>query len=95
MQHGASSGIAFLRGPKAESLPRSVVELRRNHVAVLLGQGSHAAPFREVLPQQAVGVLVGPAFPGVETFDEAIELNPCLERGAVELRIIAEMKKNA
>ncbi len=34
----------------------------------------------------------------VETLDEAIKLastNPCLERGAVELRVIAEMKKNA
>jgi hypothetical protein len=34
----------------------------------------------------------------VDTLDEAIKLastNPCLERGAVELRVIAEMKKNA
>jgi hypothetical protein len=34
----------------------------------------------------------------VDTLEEAIELaasNPCLEKGAVELRVIAEMKKNA
>ncbi len=65
VQHRASSDIAFLRGPVAESLPRPAVELRRDPMAVVLGECRHAAPLGEVLPQQPVGVLVGPPFPRV------------------------------
>jgi hypothetical protein len=43
-------------------LPRSAVELRRDHALVLLGQGAMLRRFKEVLPQQAVDVFVGPAF---------------------------------
>ncbi len=50
---------------KAESFPRSGVELGGDAIAVVLGEVRHALAFREVLADQAVGVFVGPAFPGM------------------------------
>lgn len=38
--------------------------------ALVLGQASHAGAFRQVLADQAVGVLVGSAFPGVVRIGE-------------------------
>ncbi len=47
------------------TLPRAVVELECDGVALGLGEVSHRLPFGEVLTDQAVGVLVRAAFPGV------------------------------
>ena len=50
---------------EAESLPGSVIQRGGERVAIALGEAGHAAPLREVLAQQPVGVLVGPALPGL------------------------------
>lgn len=55
--------ITFLRCPEAEPLPRPLVQLGRDRVAVGLLDVRHARPLRQVLPCQPVGVLVDPAFP--------------------------------
>lgn len=47
------------------TLPRAPVELVRNAIALLLREILHALSFRQILPDQSVGVLVGSAFPGV------------------------------
>jgi hypothetical protein len=63
VQQGASGDIAPLRGAVADCGP--AVEPRGDPIAVMLGKRGHAAAIGEVQPEQAVGVLVGPAFPGV------------------------------
>lgn len=95
VQHCASGDIALLRGSVAETLARSPVELPGNPIAVPLGQVGHARPFGQVLPEPAVGVLIGPALPGVMRCRE-IEArgNPTLEgRVAVELRAVVHRER--
>src|SRR5437667_8952909 len=42
VQQCVSSGIAFLRGPIAESLARPAIEFRRDPIASVLGEVGHA-----------------------------------------------------
>ena len=56
------------------SFSGSVVELVGDQVAFFLGQFSHVGSFGQVLPDQSVGVLARPPFPGM------------VRRGEVELR---------
>ncbi len=55
--------MAFLRGAIAEPLAGSLVEGAGNGRAVLLGQVTHTLPLGEILPDQAIGILVGAALP--------------------------------
>ncbi len=57
--------MAFLRGTVAKPFAGPVVELCRNAIAVVLRQVFHALALGQVLPDQAVGVFVGAAFPGM------------------------------
>ena len=45
------------------AFPRSGVEFVGDVVALLLSESSHAGSLGQVLPNQAVGVFVGAAFP--------------------------------
>jgi hypothetical protein len=63
VQHWALWTIAFLRGTIVDPFTRPVVELCREAVAVVLRQVFHAVALGEILPDQAVGVFVGAAFP--------------------------------
>jgi hypothetical protein len=56
---------ALLRRSIAETFPRSCVEPVREDVTLALGQACHAGPFRKVLAEQAVEILVTAALPGV------------------------------
>ena len=47
------------------ALSRASVEMVRDVTALSLGQAGHAGALGQVLPDEAVGVFVGPAFPGV------------------------------
>jgi len=66
-------GRAYLRvrghstppGCDSRGVAGPAVQRPGNAIAVVLGEVSHALAFREVLAEQAVGVLVGAAFPGV------------------------------
>jgi hypothetical protein len=58
-----------------------------------LGEMRHAAAFGEILPQEAVGVLIGPALPGVVGRGEVdargggtLEVAVLVEFGAVDRR---------
>src|SRR5207245_5486624 len=48
----------------AEGLAGSPVELRSNHVEVVLGVMSHGLAAREILAEQSICVLVGAPLPG-------------------------------
>src|SRR6266511_1606666 len=90
VQHGVSSGIAFLRGSKAEPLPRPAVQFRSDPIAIVLGEVGHALALGEILAEQAIGVFVGAAFPRmvrrgeVETYRRrSLEPGGVVEFGAV------------
>src|SRR6266498_612620 len=90
VQHGVSSRIAFLRGPKAKPLPRSAVQFRSDLIAIVLGEVSHALALGQILAHEAIGVLVGAAFPGMMRRREveagrggALEPGVVVEFGAV------------
>ncbi len=63
VQQRASSRIAFLRGAKAEPFSRPLIELAGKSIAVVLREPGHALARGEILPDEAVGVCVGAAFP--------------------------------
>ena len=65
VQHCVSSRIAFLRSPIAEPLPWPAVEFRSDPIAIVLREVSHALALGQILAHEAIGVLVGPALPGV------------------------------
>lgn len=47
------------------AFPRAVVELASDGITGLLGQIVEAHSFGQILPDQAVGILIRAAFPGV------------------------------
>ena len=49
------------RCPIAECLARPRIELARNRIQLRLGIAGEVGPLRQILAQQAIGVLVGPA----------------------------------
>lgn len=53
------------RRSEAEPLARSCVKFARDGVAQVLAKAGHALTFRQVLPNQAVGVFVAAALPRV------------------------------
>lgn len=63
--------MQFLRRLPIVALARATVELRGDAVTVGLREALHAFVVREVLPNQAVHVLVGPALPGMVRCREA------------------------
>ena len=65
VQHGlfASCVIGLLRSAEVVALPGSGIEPRGDGVAASLRESSHACSLGEILPDEAVGVLVGAAFP--------------------------------
>src|SRR6266511_2982815 len=65
VQHGVSSRLTFLRGSIAEPLARPAIEFRRDPIAIMLGEVGHALALGEILAHEAVGVLIGAAFPRV------------------------------
>jgi Carbamoyltransferase C-terminus/Carbamoyltransferase N-terminus len=90
VQHCELRDIAFLRGAIAQAFAGSAVQLRGNAIAGALHEVGHAGALRQVLPEQAVGILVGPPFPGVVGRCEVeARGDPALEGGvAVELRAV-------
>ena len=52
------------RRRKAEAFPWAHVEAMGNGVQLSLGVGGQVCPLGQVLAQQAIGILVGPALPG-------------------------------
>ena len=57
--------VRLVGRPPSEALARSAVQLIVHHLDLRLRHGAEVAALREVLAQRAVGVLVGPALPGV------------------------------
>lgn len=55
----------LVRRPVAQPLARPAVQLIVHHADLLVADVVRGPPLREVLPQEPVGVLVGPALPGV------------------------------
>ncbi|MYS80320.1 transposase [Streptomyces sp. SID5474] len=51
-------------GAESQALTRTVVELRRDGVKVVLAERRQVCAFGQVLPEQFVGVLVGATLPG-------------------------------
>src|SRR5688572_4856159 len=60
----------LVRGPVAMSFPWSGVESSGDGIAATLGEARHVGVLGQVLPDQAVGVLVGAALPGVMRIGE-------------------------
>ena len=63
------------RRPIAKCLTGPRVELARNRIQLRLGVASEVGPLRQILAQQAIGVLVGPALPRTVGVAE-IDLHP-------------------
>src|SRR5258708_28356091 len=57
--------VDFVRGEEAEAAARAVVEVGGDLVAEGLGQMAEGGPLGEILADQAVGIFVGAALPGV------------------------------
>ena len=57
--------IDFVRSQKSMTPPGAVVEFGREGMALRLAEGGQIGAFGQVLAQQAVGVLVGAALPGM------------------------------
>lgn len=87
LQHRASGIEALLWGLEVETLARSGVEFVGNDVALTLGECSHAGAFGEVRANQAIGIFIGAALPGVMGGGEVeLQSERALDRGiAVEL----------
>jgi len=81
-----------VRGLKSQPLSRPHIQFSRNLITVGLGYCAHAHAFWEVLPQQAVEVLVGASLPGMVrrrkiTFDRV----NLFKRGVImELRAVVK-----
>src|SRR6185436_11861889 len=58
-------GITFLRGSVAEAFAWALVQLPRNGRTLRLREMRHAGPLGEVLADEAVGVFIRAAFPGM------------------------------
>src|SRR6266540_1543900 len=52
-----------MRSAMISVLPRPAVQFRSDPIAIVLGEVGHALAFGQILPDQAVGVFVGAAFP--------------------------------
>ena len=65
LQHQSIRIEAFLRCSVVKSSAGPGIELDGNHVAVVLREGGHIDAFGYVLTDEAVGVFVGSAFPGM------------------------------
>ena len=65
LQHRLGFIEALLRGFEAEPFAGPVVKLASDGVAALLRELGHAGAFGDVLTDQAVGVFIGAALPGV------------------------------
>ena len=70
-----------------EALPWAGVELGGNGVASVLREKGHAGALAEVLADQAVGILIGPALPGVVRVRE-IECGRCT---ALDFSIVVKL----
>lgn len=57
-------GKALGWGSEPQALARTVVELRRDGVEVVLAEGRQVRPLGQVLAEQLVGVLVAVSLPG-------------------------------
>ena len=79
LQHKCSGQIAPLQGAVARTFARSAAQGHRNAGAVVLGKVFHDMFPGQVLPREAIGVLVGPAFPGVMEYRE---MDPHTVQGA-------------
>jgi len=53
-----------MRGPPAQSLSRAMVQTIHDHGQFLIGYGIKGPGLGQILPHQAVGVLVGSPLPG-------------------------------
>ena len=53
------------RSAEAEAAPRAVVELTGKRSALALSERGQIDTFREILPEEPIGVFIGAAFPGV------------------------------
>src|SRR5829696_8449863 len=78
-------GELVRRGCEAERLARAAIELLGDLVEALLADPGEARLLREVLPKQAVGVLVRAPLPGALGIAE-VDLDPRLDREAPVLR---------
>jgi len=52
--------------PETQRLAWSGVQCPGHRIQLFLGEATQIAPFRQVLPQQTVGVFVNAALPGTE-----------------------------
>ena len=70
------------RRPLAEGLAGPGVELARNGIQLRLGVAGEVGPLRQILPQQAIGVLVGAALPRtVRVAEVDLDAGGAAERG--------------
>src|ERR1700675_2819885 len=60
----AQLAVDFPGGAEAENFPRAIVEQARDMVEIVLGMDAQVGSFRQVLADEAVGVLVAAALPG-------------------------------
>jgi len=66
MAAGQTGGVVdFVRGFEAEAFAWTVIEDVGDGGALVLGEGREVGAFREVLADEAVGIFVRAAFPGV------------------------------
>ena len=57
--------VDFEGSAEAEAAARAVVEVSGDLCALLLGESGEVGAFGEILAEEAIGVFVGAAFPGV------------------------------
>src|SRR5581483_7983370 len=62
---GGGGVIDLVRGEEAEAQARAMVEMLSDAIAVALGEVAEVGALGQVLAEEAVGVFVGAALPGV------------------------------
>src|ERR1051325_4106911 len=60
-----AAGVDFVGREEAETKAGPMIEMSRDALASTLGEVPQFGTFRQILPQQSVGVFVGAALPGV------------------------------
>jgi hypothetical protein len=83
-ERSGETGIAFLRGAEAEAFAGARVEAAGEGITGPLREVRHARALGEVLPEQAVGVLVGAALPPESEMSVAERAGVALVRGEYE-----------
>src|SRR5256885_4256961 len=79
---------AVERGEEAVPFSRAVVECRRDHIALVLGEALHGSALRQVLANESVGVFVRSPFPGVIRGGE-VDLHA---GGSLDLLVAVELR---